>query len=173
MYLREFKIGDAHNMLEWMHDDSIVHDLCKNFMEFSIEDCENFIGKATFQENDYHMAIVGDNDEYMGTVSLKNIDMTVGIAEFGIVVRKCAMGKGYSSFAMKEMLHKGFMELGLKRIFWCVSPNNDRALRFYDKNGYVRCNISNVCIDISKCGYNENDIKCFIWYIIENEGCKV
>lgn len=167
MYLREFKIEDAQYMLEWMHDDSVVHDLYKNFLKFNIEDCENFINKAAILRNNYHLAIVGENDEYMGTVSLKNIDMTVGIAEFGIVVRKCAMGKGYSSFAMKEMLHKGFTELGLKRIFWCVSPRNDRALRFYDKNGYGRCNILNSGIDINKCGYNENEMSEFVWYSVK------
>lgn len=37
----------------------------------------------------------------MGTVSLKKIQN--GVAEFGIVVRKQAMGKGYSKYGMDEI----------------------------------------------------------------------
>ena len=39
------------------------------------------------------MAITDDNDEYMGTVSLKNINYTDSFAEFAITVRRTAMGK--------------------------------------------------------------------------------
>lgn len=80
MRLRELRMEDAPLMLEWMHDDFVVHDLATNFSEKSIEDCNNFIQYAISQTSDMskckdiHMAVVDDNDEYMGTVSLKNIN---------------------------------------------------------------------------------------------------
>ena len=46
--------------------------------------------------------LVSDDDEYMGTVSLKNIKS--GTAELGIVTRKTSMGKGYSKYALDEIL---------------------------------------------------------------------
>ena len=70
----------------------------------------------------------------MGTVSLKHIHD--GKAEFAIAIRKCAMGKGISGDAMKEILNYGLDTLGLDQIYWCVSPDNRRAVRFYEKNGY-------------------------------------
>ena len=42
-----------------------------------------------------HMAITDDNDEYMGTVSLKNINYIDSFAEFAITVRRTAMGKKF------------------------------------------------------------------------------
>ena len=60
------------------------------------------------------MAIVNDKDEYMGTVSLKRI--TDSNAEFAIVVRKCAMGKGYSKYGMKKIMKYGFDKIGLEFI---------------------------------------------------------
>jgi hypothetical protein len=57
--LRELKLEDAEHMLEWMQDDTVVHDLYTNFLKMTI-------------------------DKYLGAVSLKNIDYRNGRAEFAI-----------------------------------------------------------------------------------------
>jgi len=84
------------------------------------------------------MAIVSDNDEYMGTVSIKHIDKKMSSAELGITVRKIAMGKGYSFYGMVEIFRIAFDEIGLNTIYWCVSNKNERACKFYDKHGFHR-----------------------------------
>ena len=106
------------------------------------------------------MAIVNDEDEYMGTVSLKHIHD--GAAEFGIAVRRCATGKGFSAFGMKKILECGVDELGLNNIFWCVDPVNARAVRFYDKNGYER--VASDSLDLDGLGYEEDEISRYVWY---------
>lgn len=135
MRLRKLEDKDAPFMLEWMHDDSVVHFMQADFASKTIEDCKNFITALQDESENIHLAITDDNDEYMGTVSLKNIHD--GSAEFAITIRKCAMGKGYSSWGMKEIIKKG-KAMGLDHIYWCVSKENKRAIRFYDKNGYSR-----------------------------------
>ena len=128
MNLRKLELKDAPLMLEWMHDDSVVHDLKTDFAEKTIEDCKTFIILARDESESLHLAIVDINDEYMGTVSLKHIkDRT---AEFGITVRKCAMGKGYSRFGMERIIEKGFQERDIHTVYWCVDPENKRAVRF-------------------------------------------
>lgn len=134
--LRKLDMKDAPFMFEWMHDDFIVHNLQTDFTEKTIEDCYLFIESARNSLVDYHMAVVSDSDEYMGTVSLKHI--SCDIAEFAIVIRSSAMGKGFSKYAMERMLDEGFYKLNISSIYWCVSPENKRAVRFYDKNGYNR-----------------------------------
>lgn len=123
-------------MLEWMHDPSVVENLQANFASKTLNDCECFISSAQNLETDLHMAVVDAEDTYMGTVSLKHIGYDT--AEFAITVRASAMGHGYSRFAMQSILEYGIRELELQEIYWCVSPANKRAVRFYDKNGYVR-----------------------------------
>lgn len=59
-------------------------------------------------------------------------------AEFAITICRDAMGMGYSKFGMHEIIRYGFEELDLANIYWCVSPENKRAIKFYDKNGYPR-----------------------------------
>jgi RimJ/RimL family protein N-acetyltransferase len=137
MYLRDLEEKDAPLMLEWMHDDSVVDKLKGRFKEKTMDDCLSFIRASNNnRDKDIHLAICSDEDEYMGTVSLKNIDRTNQSAEFAITVRKCSMGKGYSWFGMKEIIVSAFEDYGLENIYWCVSRLNQRALRFYDKHNF-------------------------------------
>lgn len=125
-------------MLEWMHDQDLVKNLQANFQSSTLADCENFIRRSWEDTNNLHMAAADDDDVYMGTVSLKNIDRIAKNAEFAIAFRRCALGTGISAFAMKEILRYGLEELGLAQIYWYVSSKNARAVRFYDKCGYPR-----------------------------------
>lgn len=139
MKVRMLLKKDAPLMLEWMHDADVVRNLRTGFADKTLSDCERFIEAAENRDRNLHMAVADDSDIYMGTVSLKEIDREESCAEFAITVRKCAMGQGYSSYGMREILRIGHEELGLKRIVWCVSGQNARANRFYIKNGYQRC----------------------------------
>ncbi len=158
MKLRLLKNKDSEPMLEWMHDKNVVNKLHTDFEKKTLEDCISFIASSVTEEN-VHMAITDDNDNYMGTVSLKHITSTE--AEFAITICADAMGKGYSIWAMNEMLNKGFNDYGLEYIYWCVAKDNIRALRFYDKNNFER-----VCSDsISIAGdYTREEIDSYIWY---------
>lgn len=136
MYLRALKLKDAPLMLEWMHDNSVIHDLHTDFLSKTIADAETFISESLREKNHLHYAIASDTDEYMGTVSLKHIDYISKSAEFAIIVRSEAMGHGYSWYGMSEMLRKAFEEMDLESIYWCVSRKNVRAIRFYDKHNF-------------------------------------
>jgi len=147
-------------MLEWMHDPSVVKHMQADFERKSLADCTNFIRAAADTSQNLHMAIVDEKDIYMGTVSLKN--MCAGTAEFAITVRSCAMGKGYSQYAMSEIIHIGMEELHLDVIYWYVNPENKRAIHFYDKNGYKRVVSQTLAIPNA-----ENFGDKYIWYSVE------
>lgn len=136
MYLRKLEIKDAPLMLEWMHNDKVVHNLNTNFSEKTINDCLEFIENSLMDKINLNLAIASDNDEYMGTVSLKHIDRERNCAEFAITVRECAMGRGYSWFGMSEIMHIAFEKENLDFVYWCVSKSNQRACRFYDKHHF-------------------------------------
>lgn len=132
MRLRNLELKDAPLMLEWMHDESVVGKLKGNFIEKTLADAESFILASANKEENIHLAIVSDEDEYMGTVSLKNVED--GSAEFAVAVRQKAMGKGYAWFALEEILNKAFAEYGLESVYWCIARTDERALRFCDKH---------------------------------------
>lgn len=144
MYLRNLELKDAPLMLSWMHDEDVVGNLQTDFSSKTIQDCEKFIKYAQDMSKDAHFAIASDEDEYMGTVSLKHIDRSNNSAEFAITVRKESMGRGFSWFGMKAIIEKAFNEFDLECVYWCVSKKNQRAIRFYDKHNFHEA------IDISK-----------------------
>ena len=150
-------------MLEWMHDSFVVGKMETDFASKDLHDCLCFIESSQNMARDCHMAIVDDNDEYMGTVSLKNICDKV--AEFAITVRKSAMGRGYSSYAMSEIINIGFTKYSLDTIYWCVDPDNARAVRFYDKNNYKRVNVNELKI----VGYTKDQMNRYLWYCVTNK----
>lgn len=144
MNLRKLELKDAPLMLEWMHDPDVVQNMQADFAHKSLSDCENFIRASQTDNKNLHLAVVDEDNAYMGTVSLKNIEN--GAAEFAITVRKDAMGKGFSKYAMSEIIRIGIEKLKLKSVYWCVSPENKRAVKFYDKNGYTRIDFSKLNI---------------------------
>lgn len=165
MKLRKLERRDAPLMLEWMHDNSVVSHLGTNFAEKTLDDCCRFIDWANSTDTDLHLAVADEQDTYMGTVSLKHIDRVAKTAEFAITVRACAMGHGYAKFGMAEILKMGLTELGLSAIYWCVSRDNARAVRFYDKCGYTR---TEVVPETISAAYTAAQLENFLWYV-ENE----
>ncbi len=134
MYIRKLKLKDAPLMLAWMHDKNVTEKLRTDFASKTIQDAESFIRWSWEKTENVNLAIASDEDEYMGTVSLKHIEE--GKAEFAITVRTEAMGRGYSWFGMESIMEKAFSELGLDCVYWCVSKDNNRAIRFYDKHNF-------------------------------------
>ena len=134
MFLRKLEIKDAPLMLAWMHDRSVTSNLRADFASKTLQDAENYIRLSWDDNENVNLAIASDEDEYMGTVSLKH--MEDGNAEFAITVRAEAMGRGYSWFGMESIIEKAFNEYGLESVYWCVSRDNIRAVRFYDKHNF-------------------------------------
>ena len=161
MKLRKLDLKDAPLMLEWMHDIDVTRNLRTDFAVKTIKDCENFIKASEDISKNIHFAIVTDEDEYMGTVSLKNVERNTNSAEFGITVRKCAMGHGYSWFGMIDIIQKAFDEFGLECVYWCVSRDNARAVRFYDKHNFHKI------VDIPQRVLDEyRDVPNLKWYSV-------
>lgn len=162
-------------MLEWMQDTDIVRDLHRDFSKLTIDDCKRFIDDSLNNASDLHLAITDESsnapDEYLGTVSLKHIDADSHSAEFGITIRRIAMGSGLAYEAMQHLLNMAQNELNLKCVYWCVSPDNNRALRFYDKNGYIRVDLKDrvQLYDhiLDQGNYEPSDIDRYVWYVFD------
>ncbi len=165
MKLRRLEIKDVPFMLEWMHDQDVCKYMNTNFATKTEIDCKKFIEDSWIDQKNLHLAIANINDEYLGTVSLKNIDYEKKIAEFAITIRKCAMGKNISTRAMHDILMKGVNKLKLGKIYWCVDRKNIRAVKFYDKNAYKR--VLDVPTKIEQT-YSEKELKKMIWYCFDN-----
>lgn len=136
MKLRYLKEKDVLLMIEWMKDPSLTCFFSFNFNDITIDKALDFINKSKEDGNNRHYAIVDEKDEYLGTISLKNIDNKNRSAEYAISLRKCAIGKGIARFATENILNIAFNELNLNKVYLNVLSNNIRAIKFYEKFGF-------------------------------------
>lgn len=138
--LRFLEEKDIDGMLEWMHNADINRYFKFDAQNVTFENAKEFIRKAeqsAKERTDFHFAIVNERDEYLGTISLKNIDWEAGNAEYAISVRKAMHGTGVAGKATQKILEYAFNELKLNRVYLNVLTENKRAICFYKKCGFV------------------------------------
>lgn len=133
--LRRLEKKDAPFMLEWMHDEKINCNFQYPFREMTMEKIEAFI-ENSYDDVNKHFAIVNEQDEYLGTVSLKNISEQNSSAEYAVVMRQKAQGTGVAMKATKEVIRYAFEELKLHKVYLNVLEINEKAKRFYLKSGF-------------------------------------
>ena len=136
MKLRPLQIKDAEGMLEWMHNPDIAKNFRFNTSGQTLDKVKNFI-ENSFDEETKHYAVANENDEYLGTISLKAINREDKTAEYAISMRACAIGTGAAAIATRELLKKAFYEMELNRIYLNVLSDNVRAQKFYEKMGFT------------------------------------
>lgn len=140
--LRKLQEKDAPFMTEWMHDSEISQYFQKDMERITLEDARKFCREAGGTQHiedgtSVHYAIVEESaDEYLGTISLKEIDLQNRSAEYAVSTRKCAHGKGIAIQATGLILKEGFERLNLHRIYLNVLSENVRAVKFYEKVGF-------------------------------------
>lgn len=160
--LRPLKADDAPLMLEWMHDEDINQVFQTPFATFTLEKVQKFIETSNDDKNK-HFACVDKGDTYLGTVSLKNIDVQNAKAEYAISFRRKAHHTGAAHAATEAILRIAFENLKLERVYLYVLSINKRANQFYEKAGFTR-------EGILRCHVKHNGAFCDeLWYGILRE----
>jgi len=136
MEIRKLKEKDAERMLLWMYYDETKDIFEKDFSKYDLEDVLNFINSK--DDKSYHYACADDDDNYLGTISLKNVDLNNSNAELAISFIKEAQGTGAATFAIKKVLNIAFNNLLLNKVYLNVLETNARAKAFYKKVGFTK-----------------------------------
>ena len=131
--LRPLKEKDAPRMLEWMNDPDSTQFLRIGDRVYTLDDTLTFIKEASDESKDYHRAIVNNRDDYLGTISLKNIDYDKKEAEYAIAMHPSARSTGAALWASYNIFVAAFLVLMLKRVYLNVRQDNIRAIKFYSK----------------------------------------
>jgi RimJ/RimL family protein N-acetyltransferase len=79
------------------------------------------------------------DDRLIGTIALFGVDAVNGDAEVGIGIgEREYWGRGYGTDALRVLLRFAFDELNLHRVSLSALGANPRAVRSYEKAGFVR-----------------------------------
>jgi RimJ/RimL family protein N-acetyltransferase len=137
--LRAFREDDLKNSVAWLNNPTVTRYLL-NMRPWSLVEEKAWLDRVMKNEDPSSATfVIETNDgEYVGSAGLMHIDPRNRAAEAGIVIgRPEEWGRGQGTDAMKTLLKHGFEELNLHRIALRVYTFNERAIRSYQKLGFV------------------------------------
>jgi RimJ/RimL family protein N-acetyltransferase len=139
LYLRPYRKSDLKFMLRWMNDQEILG-LTGEVKPWSQKDLDEFYERVKNEKDRAWFSIVlKDGDRVIGETGLlrafwpwRGTGLTIEINE------KDVWNNGYGTEAIKLLLSWAFDTLGFHRVSIGVVGFNERALHFYEKNGFRR-----------------------------------
>lgn len=99
-----------------------------------------YIKDSLVDTQNRHFAIVDANNTYLGTISLKNIDLVNKHAEYAIVLRKAFWGKGVGKQASLLLIDFA-KQISLHKIYLNVLSTNTSAIQLYEKLGFRKSGV--------------------------------
>lgn len=139
--LRPLCPEDAPSMLRWMNDPDTVRYLGYGFLRRrSPEDVMELIRMRLDGDLSGECFAIADADsgKYLGQCELMLPDLRAKKAEIALVLLPEARGKGYAAQALKQLTDYAFTRGGFEKLHLKCALSNTRALKLYEKAGFVR-----------------------------------
>lgn len=132
---------DLPTFVSWLNDPEVRAGISM-YLPMSLASEENWFEEMLKRpQNEHPLGIeiqIKDKWKMIGNCGFFNIEAIHRSAEVGIMIgEKSHWNQGYGTEAMQLLLKHGFETLNLNRIFLRVFDNNPRAIRAYEKSGYV------------------------------------
>jgi RimJ/RimL family protein N-acetyltransferase len=139
--LRHVEREDLPQFVEWLNDPEVYQGLSMH-TPLSMAEEENWfenILKGPIDERPLVIEAMEDDDwRVIGNSGFHNLDWRSRNAELGIFIGdKTYWDQGYGTEVVKLLLRHGFSTLNLHRIYLRVFEDNPRAIRSYEKAGFV------------------------------------
>lgn len=139
--LRAPEKGDVPRFTAWLNDPEVRQGLSM-YLPLSIAEEERWFENMLQQPANEHPLTIevrqGESWIPIGNCGFMNIDWRNRASEVGIFIgEKSFWNQGYGTETMHLLLEHGFQTLNLNRIFLRVFGNNTRAIRSYEKAGFI------------------------------------
>jgi RimJ/RimL family protein N-acetyltransferase len=140
VYLRPRDLGDVDPFVMWLNDEEIRRCLLMTYPINSITEREYIETRLSDDKQNIRLGIaLKEDDRLIGGIGLSRISMPHRHATVGIFIGdKSCWSKGYGTEAIKLMLSYGFGKLNLHRISLSVFDFSKRAMRAYEKAGFIK-----------------------------------
>jgi RimJ/RimL family protein N-acetyltransferase len=130
------------------------------FIEFILE--QEILGTQ------YSRAILNENKELIGVITLKDINATNKTCHIGTWIGHQYWGKGYNDLAKSEILYTAFTQLDLEYVFAGAKLSNIRSQKAQEKLPYIRISVQSEFPDEYKKLESQVSAPCIL-NVIEKE----
>jgi len=137
----------------------------------SLEGTIDFIEFIREQERlgkQFSRAILDQSENFIGVITLKDIDNVNKTSHIGTWIGHQYWGKGYNLLAKKEILYKAFTELNLDYVFAGAKISNIRSIKSQEKLPFMRIEVQNEFPDEHKKLESEVNSPCIL-NVVEKE----
>lgn len=150
IYLRLMTYEDTELIVRWRNSDEVRRQFIYQGL-FTKESHENWIRTKVETGQVVQMIICDlETDAPFGSVYIRDIDRHHNKAEYGIFIgEEAARDRGIGTAAARLMLRYCFEREKLHRVYLRALSDNRRAIRSYEKAGFVQegCLKEDVCIE--------------------------
>lgn len=132
-------MSDAETCFRWISDPEVTRMLGLTRPIRSVEQERAWIAAILADSRQQRVFIIADeNGRAIGSCGLRGIDEAQGIALLGIMVgEKSLWDRGYGTSATRALLAYAFGDLHLRQVRLSCHRDNHRALRCYEKAGFL------------------------------------
>lgn len=139
--LRHTEREDLPFFVEWLNDPEVRRGLMLHLPLSIAEEEQWFENLLTSPQDERPLVIEAKTEDgwtMIGNSSFDNLDWRNRNAELGIFIGdKSYWDQGYGTEVIRLLLQHGFTTLNLHMIYLRVYENNQRAIRAYEKVGFV------------------------------------
>lgn len=139
--LREYRQEDYQSIRHWVNDRATTEFLSAIFwFPQSETDTTDFMNRAMRATPNAAFFVIADvkDQSYIGQMDIFEINWKIRKGTMGTVIGSDEhRGKGYGTEALKLLIEYAFGVLGLERLELDVYADNARAIRCYEKAGFV------------------------------------
>ena len=138
IYFRPIELEDVPTLERWVNDPRVWSTLNMRGPMNALMERQWVEGRKPTLTDIVMMIVARDGDRMIGTCGLHNISPVDRKGVFGIMIGEVdQQNRGYGSEAVSLMLRFAFEELNLHRVELVVLAPNARAIRVYEKAGFL------------------------------------
>jgi len=140
--LRPFESDDLEKLFEWKNDPELRLLAMFHPYPVTLEQEREWLNSILTDKSNklISFAVVAkENNRLIGYFQLRQIDLVSGNAFLSIIIGdKKDRGKGFGSEILRLGLDYGFSYLGLHKISLDVVSVNEKAIKLYEKYGFIK-----------------------------------
>lgn len=142
--LRLIEESDLETTLAWRNQDD-ARIWFKNSSQLTLEQHQAWFQRYRDKDDDF-LFVIQAGGKLVGQASVYDIEWDKGRAEVGrFLAEPSSLGKGYIRQACNALIGLCSETLNLRYLFLEVIESNERALRIYQKNGFLlECRYGNI-----------------------------